>query len=174
MNKTNASEKWNLRFCPKCKGHIRIGKTKTGSGQIAPVKYCQNNPTCGYKVVLTKENISNTDRHKVIEEHFGYSKPFVLDVNSFESLVTDELLFANTIGFMDWYLQELSKYQSLNHNTLPVSSPYWLIVRNIGKFVSENCAGELKETIQKNWRGLSEGEKRNVRENSGFEYSLFW
>lgn len=52
-------EKWNLRFCPKCRGHIRIGRTKSSDGQTVPIKYCQNIPTCDYKVFLSRDNIAD-------------------------------------------------------------------------------------------------------------------
>jgi len=167
-------EKWNLRFCPKCRGHIRIGRAKNPDGQKMPIKYCQNTPTCDYKVFLSQNNISDNDRHKIIEEYFGYNIPFSLDNERFISLSTNDLLFDSVDKFFDWYVVELSKYHILDHNTLPVSSPYWLIIKNLGQFFSQNYYEQLRQFIKKFWDTFTDEQKRNLKDNSHFDYKIFW
>lgn len=171
--KDDELEKWNLRFCPKCRGHIQICFVKK-DGQTRTIKHCQNHSTCDYREYLTTDTIKDIDRHKIIETHFGYNRPFLTDKDDFEKLISKELLFDTEGEFFDWFLSELSKYERLDHNSLPVSSPYWTIVKKLGEFLSTEYYDQLKNTIQKHPDNLSEIERKNLRNNSGFEYRLFW
>ena len=54
--------KWNLRFCPKCRGHIQISFRRNKEGGIEIIRHCQNFNTCDFRSVLTKENITDNDR----------------------------------------------------------------------------------------------------------------
>ena len=64
--------RWNLRFCPKCRGHIQISFRQKKEDGIEIIKHCQYFDKCDYRSVLTKENITNNDRHKIIETFCGY------------------------------------------------------------------------------------------------------
>lgn len=167
-------EKWNLRFCPKCRGHIQIGQTKRPTEVISVVKYCQNYPNCDYKIILSKDNITDNDRHRIIESHFGYNKAFDTNKDDFYILIRDKLLFENELDFFNWYVPELTKYKSLDHNTLPVSSPYWTIIKKLGQFLSDAFEIELKQVVNLNLTNLGTDEKRNLSVNSGFDIKILW
>jgi len=166
-------EKWNLRFCPKCRGHIQISYVKK-DGLTRTLKHCQNHINCDYREYLTTDNIKDIDRHKIIESHFGYNQPFSIDKEDFSKMVNTELLFDSEGQFFDWFILELGKYERLDHNNLPVSSPYWTIIKKLCEFLSTEYFDQLKKAIQKQTDNFSEIQNKNLRNNSDFEYRLLW
>lgn len=163
--------RWNLRFCPKCRGHIQISFRRKEEGGIEVIKHCQNSNKCDFHSILTSENISDNDRHKIIETIFGYNKPFFIDENELKSLSTEKLLFDNIENFLKWFVYETSRYKVLDHNNLPVSSPYWKIVNNLGQFLSANFENELKQIIQN--KDNIDNEKF-LKSNSGLSNSILY
>lgn len=110
--------KWNLRFCPKCIGCIQISYRRKKEGGIEIIKHCQNLYSCDSRAVLTKEKITDNDRHKIAEP------------------------------FLKWFVLETSRYVALEHNNLPVSSPYCTIDNKLGHYLSDNFEKELKKIIK--------------------------
>jgi len=163
--------KWNLRFCPKCRGHIQISFKRKKEGGIEIIKHCQNFGKCDYRSVLSKENISNNDRHKIIETFFGYNKPFSIDSLELKSLTKEKLMFDNNEDFLKWFVFETSKYKALDHNNLPVSSPYWTIVKKLGKFLSDNYENELKQIIQNK---ANIDNEQFLKTNSGLSFNILY
>jgi len=163
--------KWNLRFCPKCRGHIQISFRRKKEGGIEIIKHCQNFDKCDYRTVLSKENISNNDRHKIIETFFGYNKPFFIDTSELKSLTNEKLLFDNIEDFLKWFVFETSRYNALDHNYLPVSSPYWTIVNKLGQFLSDNYEFELKQIIQNKDNIDNE---QFLKTNSGLSFNIVY
>jgi|GEM_PF-2260290 len=163
--------KWNLRFCPKCRGHIQISFKRQKEGGIEIIKHCQNLDKCDFRSVLTKENISDNDRHKIIEKFFGYNKPFSIDENELKSLSTEKLLFDNIEDFLKWLVYETSRYKALDHNNLPVSSPYRTIVNKLGQFLSDHFESELKQIIQNKNNIYNE---QFLKSNSGLSFHILY
>lgn len=161
--------KWNLRFCPKCRGHIQISFRRQKDGGNKIIKHCQNFNTCDFSSVLTKENITDNDRHKIIETFFGYNKPFFIDKAELKSLTTEKLLFDNIEDFLKWFVFENSRYNTLDHNNLPVSSPYWTIVNKLGKYLSDNFEIELVKII-KNKNNIDND--LYLKNNSGLSFNI--
>jgi len=164
-------DKWNLRFCPKCRGYIQISFRRQKERGIEIIKHCQNFDNCDYRLVLTKENITDNDRHKIIETLFGYNKPFFIDITELKSLTTEKLLFDNIEDFLKWFVFETSRYQALDHNNLPVSSPYWTIVNKLGQYLSDNYENELKKII-KNKDNVDN--YQFLKNNSGLSFNILY
>jgi len=160
---------WNLRFCPQCRGHIKISFRKKKEGELEIIKHCQNFDKCNFRLLLTRENISDNDRHKIIETFFTYNKPFYLDKNELKSLSSEKLLFDNIEDFLKWFVYETSRYKALNHNNLPVSSSYWTIVCKLGQFLSDNYENELIKIVQ-NKDNYENGQY--LKSNSGFSFNI--
>lgn len=162
--------RWNLRFCPKCRGHIQISfRQKEGKTEI--IKHCHNFDRCDYCTELTKDNISDNDRHKIIETIFGYNKPFFIDASELKSLINEKLLFDNVNDFLKWFVFETSRYKSLDHNHLPVSSPYWTIVKKFGQYLSDNFENELKQIVI-NKNNIDNGQF--LKNNSGLSFGILY
>jgi hypothetical protein len=89
-------------------------------------------------------------------------------------MVNTELLYDSEGEFFDWFILELSKYERLDHNNLPVSSPYWTIIKKLCEFLSTEYFDQLKKAIQKQTDNFSEIQSKNLRNNSDFEYRLLW
>ena len=70
--------KMDIKYCPKCNGHLRFRLTKSNEGkqEFSMVCYNGHDKDCDFKKVLTSDNVSDCDRHKIIESYFGYNKPF--------------------------------------------------------------------------------------------------
>jgi len=164
-------DKWNLRFCPKCKSHIQISFRRQKQSGIEIIKHCQNFNKCDYRSVLTKENISDNDRHKIIETYFGYNKPFFIDGSELKLLANEKLMFNNVKDFLKWFVFETSRYKALDHNNLPVSSPYWTIINKLGQFLSDNYEKELKQII-KNKDNIEN--EQFLKNNSGLSFSVLY
>lgn len=163
--------RWNLRFCPKCRGHIYISFRRQKEGKIEIIRHCQNFDKCDFSSILTNENITDNDRHKIIETHFGYNKPFFIDDNELKSLVYEKLLFNNIADLLKWFVFETSRYKTLDHNNLPVSSPYWTIVYKLGQFLSDNYEYELKQIIQNKDNIDNE---QFLKTNSGLSFNILY
>jgi hypothetical protein len=163
--------KWNLRFCPKCSGHIQISFRNIKEGGLEIIKHCQSFDKCDFRSILTSENISDNDRHKIIEKFFGYNKPFSIDINELNSLSTEKLLFDNIGDFLKWFIYESSRYKALDHNNLPVSSPYWTIISKLGQFLSDNFENDLKKIIQN--KDNIENEQF-LKSNSGLSFKILY
>ena len=121
--------------------------------------------------MLTKENITDNDRHKIIETFFGYNKPFFIDKAELKSLTTEKLLFDNIEDFLKWFVFETSRHKVLDHNNLPVSSPYWTIVNKLGQFLSDNYEYELKQIIQNKDNIDNE---QFLKSNSGLSFNILY
>lgn len=163
--------RWNLRFCPKCRGHIQILFRQKKEDGIEIIKHCQNFDKCDYRSVLTKENITDNDRHKIIETFFGYNKPFFIDKTILKSLTTEKLLFDNIEDFLKWFVFETSRHKVLDHNNLPVSSPYWTIVKKLGQHLSDSYEIELKQII-KNKDNVDN--EQFLKNNSGLSFNILY
>jgi len=163
--------KWDLRFCPKCRGHIQISFTHKKEGGLEIIKHCQNFDKCDFRSILTRENITDNDRHKIIETFFGYNKPFSIDINDLNFLSTKKLLFDNFEDFLKWFIYESSRYKALDHNNLPVSSPYWTIVSKLGQFLSDNYENELKVVVQNKDNIVNE---QFLKNNSGLSFNILY
>jgi hypothetical protein len=169
--KDEVLDKWNLRFCPICKGHIQISFSRQNESKIQIIKHCQNIDNCDYFSVLTRENISDNDRHKIIETYFGYNKPFFIDASELKSFIKEKLMFDNIEDFLKWFIFETSRYKALDINNLPVSSPYWIIIHNLGQFLSDNYENELKQII-KNKDNIEN--EQFLKNNSGLSFSVLF
>lgn len=163
--------KWNLRFCPQCRGHIQISFRRKKEGELEIIKHCQNCEKCDFRSILTKENISDNDRHKIVETFFGYNKPFSVDKNELKTLCTEKLLFDNIEDFLKWFIYETSRYKALDQNNLPVSSPYFTIVSKLGQFLSDNYENELMQIIQNKENVENE---QFLKSNSGLSINILY
>ena len=45
--------KWNLRFCPKCRGHNKIAFRRQKEVVIEIIKHCQNFDKCNFRSIIT-------------------------------------------------------------------------------------------------------------------------
>jgi hypothetical protein len=163
--------KWNLLICHKCQGHIQVSFRRQKEGGIEIIKHCLNLDKCDYRSVLSKESISNNDRHKIIETFFGYNKPFLIDTSELKSLINEKLLFDNIEDFLKWFVFETSRYKAIDHNNLPVSNPYWTIVNKLGQFLSDNYEYELKQIVQNKDNIDNE---QFLKTNSGLSFNILY
>lgn len=143
-------EKWNLRFCPQCRGHLHFRVTKSIKGQKEFSMVCYNTDTnnCNFKKVLSASNISANDRHKIIEDYFGYNKPFQLSKENWENSLLPYLFFDNTPDFIHWLFQQIIIQKSLDHNILNVASPYPHIIQKLNKFLYENFLNDFIDQLK--------------------------
>jgi hypothetical protein len=143
-------DKWNLRFCPQCGGHLHFRVTKSDTGQKEFSMVCYNTDTkkCDFKKVLSISNISDNDRHKIIEDYFGYNKPFQLTKQNWENSLLRYLFFENTSDFVNWLFQQIIIQKSLDHNNLIVASPYPHIIRGLSKFLYDNYLNEFIDQLK--------------------------
>lgn len=141
----------NLKYCPKCNGHLRFRLTKSDEGkqEFSMVCYYGHKKTCDFKKVLTPENISDCDRHKIIEDYFGYNKPFGITVENWEKTLLPYLFFNDTTEFLHWLFQQISNQDSLDHNNrnLSVGSPYPLIINELSKFLLDNYQNDFVDQL---------------------------
>lgn len=131
--------KWNLRYCPKCGSHFHFKVLRSAKGQNQFSMACYNYPDkCEYIKILNATNISDIDRHKIIEDYFGYNKPFQLTKESWEKTLLLYLFFNDTSEFIQWLFEQINTQASLDHNNLPVASPYPHIVKGLSNFLYDN------------------------------------
>jgi hypothetical protein len=81
------------------------------------------------------------------------------------------LLFDNFEDFLKWFIYESSRYKALDNNNLPVSSPYWTIVRKLGQFLSDNYENELKVVVQNKDNIVNE---QFLKNNSGLSFNILY
>ena len=146
----NDINKWNLRFCPVCGGylHFRVVKSNKGPSEFLMVCYNTETNKCDFKKVLSSSNISDNDRHKIIEDYFGYSKPFQLTKQNWEKSLLQYLFFENTSDFINWLFNQIIIQKSLDHNNLIVASPYPNIIRDLSKFLYDNYLNEFIDQLK--------------------------
>ena len=72
---------------------------------------------------------------------------------------------------LKWFVFETSRYKTLDHNNLPVSSPYWTIINKLGQFLSDNCECELKQIIQNKDNIDNE---QFLKSNSGLSFNILY
>lgn len=78
-------------------------------------------------------------------------------------------MFDNIEDFLKWFVFENSRYNTLDHNNLPVSSPYWTIVNKLGKYLSDNFEIELVKII-KNKNNIDND--LYLKNNSGLSFNI--
>jgi hypothetical protein len=145
--------KWNLRFCPKCGSHFHFKVLRSAVGQNQFSMVCNNYPNkCEYLKVLTTSNISDIDRHKIIEDYFGYNKPFQLTKESWEKTLLRYLYFNDTSEFIKWLFEQINTQTSLDHNNLPVASPYPHIVKGLSNFLYENYLDNFIDNLKVSYK----------------------
>lgn len=142
----------NLKYCPKCNGHLRFCLTKSNEGrqEFSMVCYNGHDKNCDFKKVLTSDNISDCDRHKIIENYFGYNKPFGITSENWEKTLLPYLFFTDTKHFLHWLFQQIIVQDSLDHNNrnLSVGSPYPLIIKDLSKFLYNNYQNDFVDQLQ--------------------------
>jgi len=169
---------WNLRFCPKCKGHINYHFGDNGNNFSTILRNCQNFPKCDYSQKITNQNINSIDRHKLIETYFGYSRKFSLTKNEFENNFLPKLFFTNVKDFLKWFFNDLNLRIGINHNYLPVASPYPSIILDLVKFVNSNylpdfiCEFAMYSLSTKNYDKLLEN--LNISRNKSLYYIEYY
>lgn len=150
MNETE-NKILNLKYCPKCNGHLRFRLTKSNEGEqeFSMVCYNGHDNSCDFKKVLTPDNISDSDRHKIIENYFGYNKPFGITSENWEKTLLPYLFFKDTRKFLHWLFQQITNQDSLDHNNgnLSLGSPYPLIIKEISKFLHENYQNDFVDQL---------------------------
>lgn len=143
--------KMNIKYCPKCNGHLRFRLTKSNEGgqEFSMVCYNGYDRTCDFKKVLTPDNISDCDRHKIIENYFGYNKPFAITSENWENTLLPYLFFQETKEFLYWLFQQIIIQNSLDHNNsnLSVGSPYPLIIKGLSKFLHDNYQNDFVDQL---------------------------
>ena len=143
------SEKRDFRYCPNCHGCLEYRKIKGNNELFTIEKYCSNKPNCSYKIILSSENISSLDRHKLIEKHIGYNESFSLSINEFENNLLPILCFKTINDFLRWLFSDLYKRIGIDHNSLPVASPYPFIIRDLVKFIRYNYQDKFNDEFSK-------------------------
>lgn len=150
MNETE-NKILNLKYCPKCNGHLRFRLTKSNEGEqeFSMVCYNGHDKTCDFKKVLTPDNISDCDRHQIIENYFGYNKLFGITSENWEKTLLLYLFFKDTKEFLHWQFRQIINQDSLDHNNrhLSVGSPYPLIIKDLSKFLHENYQNDFVDQL---------------------------
>jgi hypothetical protein len=150
MNESDI-KKMNFKYCPKCNGHLRFRLTKSNDGKQEFSMVCNNgiNSDCDFKKVLTADNVSDCDRHKIIESYFGYNKPFSISIDNWENSLLRYLFFLDTKDFLYWFFHQIKIQSSLDHNNsnIAVGSPYPLITRELSKFLHDNYQNDFVDQL---------------------------
>lgn len=145
--------KWNLRFCPNCGSHFHFKVMHSAAGQNQFSMVCYNYPDkCDYLKALNSENISDIDRHKIIEDFFGYNKPFSLKKEVWENSLLRYLFFKDTSDFILWLFGQINTQTSLDHNNLPVASPYPHIVKGLSHFLYDNYLDNFIDQLKVSYK----------------------
>ena len=145
--------KWNLRFCPKCGSHFHFKVMNSSTGQNQYSMVCYNYPDkCDYLKILNPDNISDIARHKIIEDFFGYSKPFNLTKETWKNSLMRYLFFNDTSDFILWLFGQINTQSSLDHNNLPVASPYPHIVKGLSHFLFDNYLDEFIDQLKVSYK----------------------